>query len=427
MTLLVIADDLTGALDTGVKMAEAGMLTKVTTDTGTDLSGFGDANVLVIDAETRHLAPAAAGMTVRQITQRAVRQGIPHIYKKTDSALRGNIGAELSALLEGSGEACLPFLPALPELKRTTVHGVHYIGAEKVADSVFGRDPFEPVRCSRVSELIGEQSRVPVFSVAPSFQIPDGSSGIYVFDSSTQEDLLLAGHMLYERCLLRISAGSAGFGSVLPELLQISGRKAAAPSFQDGLLVLCGSMNPITREQLALGEMAGYRHIRLEPRQKLSASYWDSREGALALEKLEQELAANAYLIIDSNDSDGQQVSTMQLASEQSLDTEDVRRQISQAIGEIFGALLPCPDVKNILITGGDTLLACMKQLNVCELEPVCELFPGTVLSRFRYRDGEKMILTKSGGFGQKTLLQDLKPVLQENSGSCQTQRKELT
>ena len=55
MELLMIADDFTGALDTGVKMAEYGMHTKVTTDVSADFSGRDGTEILVIDAETRHL------------------------------------------------------------------------------------------------------------------------------------------------------------------------------------------------------------------------------------------------------------------------------------------------------------------------------------------------------------------------------------
>ena len=53
--------------------------------------------------------------------------GIPHIYKKTDSALRGNIGAELEAMMQASGEEQLPFVPAFPQIGRTTVNGTHFI------------------------------------------------------------------------------------------------------------------------------------------------------------------------------------------------------------------------------------------------------------------------------------------------------------
>ena len=67
-------------------------------------------------------------------------------YKKTDSALRGNIGAELSAALDGSGAGVLSFLPAFPRMNRTTAAGIHYIDGIPAAKSVFGQDPFNPVK-----------------------------------------------------------------------------------------------------------------------------------------------------------------------------------------------------------------------------------------------------------------------------------------
>mgnify|MGYP000093217377 CR=1 FL=1 len=72
--------------------------------------------------------------------------GVFSIYKKTDSALRGNIGAELSALLKTSGERQLPFLPAFPQIDRVTRDGVHYISGVPVTESPFGIDPLS--RCA---------------------------------------------------------------------------------------------------------------------------------------------------------------------------------------------------------------------------------------------------------------------------------------
>ncbi len=170
--LLIIADDFTGALDTGVQMAGCNAVTYVTTDVNCQFSCYSDADVLVIDAETRHLIPAEAGERVRDIVERAKSAGIPHLYKKTDSALRGNIGAELTAILEASGESCIPFLPALPQASRTTVDGIHYIKGVPVAESIFGADPFEPVVHSRVADIISEQSSVEVHMHQPKQATP---------------------------------------------------------------------------------------------------------------------------------------------------------------------------------------------------------------------------------------------------------------
>lgn len=157
--LLTIADDFTGALDTGVQFAARGARTCVVTDPAYDFSRVEAENqVLVLDAETRHLTPEAACGVVRRAVEEALAAGFTHIYKKTDSALRGNVGAELAAVLEGAGAESLAFLPALPKMDRVTRGGVHYIGGVPVAESVFGQDPFEPVRCSSVAEIIAAQT-----------------------------------------------------------------------------------------------------------------------------------------------------------------------------------------------------------------------------------------------------------------------------
>ena len=57
--LLIIADDFTGALDTGVQFAAHGIRTQVVVDPQVDFSDH-DAKVLVVDTETRHLPPKEA-------------------------------------------------------------------------------------------------------------------------------------------------------------------------------------------------------------------------------------------------------------------------------------------------------------------------------------------------------------------------------
>ena len=99
--LLIIADDFTGALDTGVQFAARGARTCVVTEPAYDFSQAGaDIQVLVLDAETRHLCPEAAYQTVFRAVREALAAGFRYVYKKTDSALRGNVGAELTAALE---------------------------------------------------------------------------------------------------------------------------------------------------------------------------------------------------------------------------------------------------------------------------------------------------------------------------------------
>lgn len=159
--LLIMADDLTGALDTGVQFSKAGCSVKVATDTDIPFEKGTAADVLVLDTETRHIGSRAAYDAIYGITSRAAECGIPHIFKKTDSALRGNVGSELAALLIASGESILPFVPAFPRMNRTTKDGIHFIDKIPVAESVFGKDPYEPLRHSYIPDILHETWSVP--------------------------------------------------------------------------------------------------------------------------------------------------------------------------------------------------------------------------------------------------------------------------
>ena len=79
-TLLILADDFTGALDTGVQISKTGAKTVVLTDHHADLERFDDGtDVLVIDAETRHISPQQAKECIASIVRRAFALNVPCI------------------------------------------------------------------------------------------------------------------------------------------------------------------------------------------------------------------------------------------------------------------------------------------------------------------------------------------------------------
>ena len=122
--LLIIADDMTGALDSGVMLQARHISTLVQIDSTADIrSVFDHCDVIVVNTETRHLTAREAYDRVYHVARQAVALGIPYLYKKTDSALRGNIGAELQALLQAAGADVLHFAPAFPQFNRVTVGG----------------------------------------------------------------------------------------------------------------------------------------------------------------------------------------------------------------------------------------------------------------------------------------------------------------
>lgn len=408
LTLLIVADDFTGALDTSVKMVQSGVRAVVLTDVDAPFESFANVDVLVIDSETRHFSPQQAGERVRKITKRAFEHGIKCVYKKTDSALRANIGAELEAVIQASGAKQLMFVPAFPQMKRISVDGVLYIDGVPVAESVFGKDPFEPVRHSDIREIIAEQSSLPVHLVRRGELWNAELSGITVFDAIEPSDLRIIGSQLKQLNKLHVLAGCAGFASLLPELLNLRGScKPSIPKLSRRLLVVCGSVNPITISQMDAAEEAGFWRIRLTPEQKLCVHHWNTPEGIKQMDEFVQIVAKEEHVIIDTNNLD-RNVATNTYSNRYGITVEEVRRRIADSIGSVAKTLIDHdlyvgqPDAYTLFITGGDVLMKTMEKLGVTGLNPICELDTGVVLSSFIYREQTRYVLSKSGGFGAR-------------------------
>lgn len=401
MKLLIIADDFTGALDTGVQFAARGAATRVVNPEYPMEQLDGSIQVLVLDAETRHLSGEQAYEVVFRAVRRALFAGFTHIYKKTDSALRGNVGAELTAVLDAANAAVLAFVPALPKMNRVTRGGIHYIDGVPVSESVFGKDPFEPVTQSAVEDILHQLSRTRVvlhgLKDDPRMTVP----GIHVYDGESQGDLESIGQALGADGI-RLSAGCAGFASVVADLLLPPGEAPRLPKLEPGLFVACGSVNAVTLRQMEEAEKAGFHHIHLTPRQKLDADWAEGEEKQEAVAHW-LELAKTGRCILDVNDPAGCD-DTVKYSQLHNLDVEFRRKRISSNLAILVKAMLDGGLEGTILCTGGDTLLALMKQVGVSELVPVGELAPGAVLTRFRYQNKEYNIISKSGGFGAPDL-----------------------
>ena len=413
--LLIIADDFTGALDTGVQFSASGAATRVVVSRGCDYEKTDSGvEVLVQDAETRHLSPGQAYDIIVEIARRAQKAGIPYLYKKTDSALRGNIGSELAAMLAGTKEQRLHFVPAFPKQGRTTIGGIHYVNGVPVAQSPFGKDPFEPVLVSDVSQIIAAQTPTAVHKVTLQAVAPH--QGILLYDAVEDGDLTAIANCLEERGELHLLAGCAGFAAMLPALMGLSGHIPTLPSFDKGLLVACGSVNPITQQQIAAAAQQGFTHIRLTAHQKLKPGWPETQEGKETIKQWVKLCEAKEDVIIDTNElaEDLEELlPTGRNEAQAELSLEQLRTEVAKRIGCLVKKLLDSGVKKNLMITGGDTLLAFMQQIGCDVLEPICELSGGVVLSRLEYCGQTFQLISKSGGFGGEQLLTELSAKIQ--------------
>ena len=158
-------------------------------------------------------------------------------------------------------------------------------------------------------------------------------------------------------------AGCAGFGAVLPALLGLaSDSPKEAPQLSERLLVVCGSVNPISVAQMAAAEAAGVARWQMTPEQKLQPDYWRTEKGQAEFAAIREGVARNNPYIIDTNDKERNRL-TDEYAASHGIDIDGIRLGVSQSIGYLVGNLFTDPSVGTLLITGGDTLLQCMEQM----------------------------------------------------------------
>lgn len=218
LKVAIIADDLTGALDTGTPFVEAGLKVAVAIEVSALSAALARTpDVVVVNTASRALSSDEA---VERVTAaiRALGSAEPQIlFKKIDSRLKGNVAAESVALAKVSGRDRIIVAPAIPDQQRFTING-----------AVTGRGVDAPL------------------PVRPLF--PEKSVRIDICDavSDAELDHLVAG----ADWSAAIAVGARGLGSAFARTFEKT-TNALPTFFPSGkTLFAFGSRDPITTAQI---------------------------------------------------------------------------------------------------------------------------------------------------------------------------------
>lgn len=183
----VIADDITGAAEMAGIAHRLGLRVRLSMKPEPTEA----CDVLVIATDTRSMTETEAAAESAE-TARALSAlpEVRHVFKKTDSALRGHVTAELEALLANTGYREALYIPANPSKGRIIREGTYYIGDKPLHETDFSFDPEFPAFSSRLAE-----------------RFPDcGEKGIRYADAVSEDDIRMSVENAAEDTLL---AGAA--------------------------------------------------------------------------------------------------------------------------------------------------------------------------------------------------------------------------
>ncbi|MFD8542809.1 four-carbon acid sugar kinase family protein [Streptomyces sp. NPDC059649] len=278
--VLVIGDDLTGSNATGALYARLG-LRALTVGALAQVTRYASrVDVLVVNTASRHWPADRAHTAVRAAC--ATAGETPLVVKRVDTTLRGNPGSELDAVLDvlaartpGARIRALA-VPAFPDAGRTTVGGLHLVDGVPLTRTPVARDPFDPVRHSRVAAVLGEQSRrgtaeltldvVERGPAAVAAALRRNPAEVTVCDATENAHLhtlaAAAARLAAEDGIRWVALDSGPFGAALATELGL--RPQGGPPVR--VLAVVGSATERTRTQLARTETAlGARWTDLDP------------------------------------------------------------------------------------------------------------------------------------------------------------------
>ena|SRR5271165_4257810 len=350
MNLFALADDVTGALEVGA-LLQAPVFLDVVGEADPEYAGR-----CVIDTETRHLGAAEAASRILS----CIRGRHPElIYKKTDSTLRGNIGAELAALADTYPARQVIFLPAYPAMGRTVVQGELLVHGVPVHLSDFGSDPLNPVTKSTVASLFHPDVRVSIV------------------DAATDDEMALAVDAALQIRPCPILAGPASVARGIARHLGLHSLPCEQLRLSPRCLIVNGSLHPVAKEQVRrIRPGGGWVAMNLESAQA-------ARDGA----KQKKNSAGVAV---------GESV--LRGSPESNAETAVVfARELAHAVRE----KLEHEPFETLIVLGGDSAFALLAALDARVIHPIGEVVAGVPVSRV----GPWQLLTKAGGFGDLDLL----------------------
>jgi uncharacterized protein YgbK (DUF1537 family) len=394
MLITIIADDLTGAADTGVQFVHAGYRTAVFFRATEFLEDGLDA--VSFDTDSRAMPAGFAAKRVLDAAQ--VARGARTVYKKLDSTLRGNVAAELAAALGGARRERVVVAPAFPAAGRTTVGGIQRVHGVPVDETEMANDPHTPVREAHVPSLLADTfssvGRLSVEDLADS-ELVGGTLEDYecvVADAEHDADLEALVRAVPDSAGV-LWAGSAGLalalGSVYPGPYAETTGVQRAPVRP--VLVVVGSLSGVAREQVRrLAEAYGEVDVPVDGKEPNAV-----REAVAAAGRA---LAGGTCAVVHSPE-------------ERSASSESVLGSLS----EVAALLSEEGLFEGLVLTGGATAVGVAQRLGASGIRLEGEVETGVPMGILA---GPRPypVVTKAGGFGGPDTLVGAVEALEERN-----------
>lgn len=398
--MLILADDLSGAADCGVACVGAGLQTIVALRHTDEVAA---ADILSLDADTRSLPADRAASEVHSIVRYFAQDAELLLFKKIDSTLRGNVGAELAAALNAvraarpDHRAIAVMAPAFPAMGRTTRGGTQYVHGRPLHDLDIWRVQGLKDH-AHIPAMLGaagltcalldlDSIRAGQIALAEKMKSAAATADVLVCDAESDEDLLAIASASMQLENNPLWVGSAGLAYRLPRAAGMAKAEippALTPSSLTGpALFVIGSLSRNSQEQVRrLAESTDTVSMTVAP-EILLAGANDAEWRASSIELQETIRAGKDVVLTPGNDT--------------RVDL-DLRPRLAAALAQLASSVRD--DIGALVASGGETARAVFDVFGITRLRLTGELEPGIPVSITENWSRPLRVITKAGDFG---------------------------
>lgn len=404
---LIVADDFTGANDTGVQLKRRGVPTSVVFSS----EFIASEGSFVLDTESRALGPEEAAAAVRAGLKGVDLTAFGRVMKKVDSTLRGSVAAEIKAVDELYGSELVVFAPALPDLGRTTVGGVHLLKGIPITRTELAKDPKTPVTEDNITKLLEAVYDEPVTHISEdqvsAGEIDFSGGRVFTCDSATNADLRSVIQAAVATGKRTLWVGTAAMAD------HLLGVEVDVPP----ALAVVASVSAVSREQVNFAAGEGIPLVSVPIPELLTGE-----------QKLETYVAQTVALLKEGKDAilassascnRAELDRSVAVGEKLNMTREQVSGYTQMVMGKMTRAILEQTPISGMFLTGGDTALGFFMEARSLGSSIVTEIAVGIPMMRLSGGPFAGLkVVTKAGAFGKEDAitfaLRKLKEVIPE-------------
>ena len=404
-------DDFTGATDTLATLASAGLraILFLGIPSAAQLEQAGPLDAVGIAGAARAMDPAAMRTELEPVGRFFAGLGVAVLHYKCCSTFDsapdiGSIGAAVGILRAHVRNGFVPIIGGQPNLGRFCTFSNLFAAASSGGEvfrldrhPTMSRHPVTPMHEADLRQHLALQGlsgiaalHAPIYTTRLNVMLDAlPPAPAVLFDVTSEADLAAIGPVIWRRALaeplLAVGASSVARAMIAAWETQAQAPEPSALPLSDGpVLMLAGSLSPVTRRQVAASTR--FQHVAIDARRLIDERAYPAELIAIITDQLRSGRHVLAYTAADG------------------MPTDTARStEVASSTAKLLAAVLDRLPLKRVGIAGGDTSSRAVQALELWGLSHGATLAPGVAICRTHAKmprcDGIELML-KGGQMG---------------------------